>query len=115
MTERARVSPIERLRNRLTQRTVFGIIDDHRRPRDGLKRYPMQTDCAAERANSDNTSKATNHAAEPSESVDIRQSPQAATAHQCGNALFTLRSPFNGPALGGATATFLLFQVAVTN
>src|SRR5207249_4522224 len=58
----------------LTQRTAFGIIDDHRCPRDGLKRYPMQTDCAAERANGGNTSKTTNHAAEPSESIDIRQS-----------------------------------------
>jgi hypothetical protein len=70
------MSAIERLRNRLTQRTVFGIIDDHRRPRDGLKRQPMETDCATERANGDNTSKATNHAAEPSESLDARQSPE---------------------------------------
>jgi hypothetical protein len=65
---------IERLRNRLTQRTVFGIIDDHRGPRDGLKRQPMQTDCAAQRANGDNTSKATKHGAQPSESIDRRQS-----------------------------------------
>ena len=65
---------IERLRNRLTQRTVFGIIDNHRGPRDGLKRQPMQTDCAAQRANGDNTSEPTKHGAQPSESIDMRQS-----------------------------------------
>jgi hypothetical protein len=70
------MSAIESLFNRLTQRTVFRIINDHRCPGDGLKRQPMQTDCATERANGDNTSKATKHAAEPSESIEIRQSAE---------------------------------------
>jgi hypothetical protein len=34
----------------------------------------MQTDCAAQRANGDNTSKATKHDAQPSESIEMRQS-----------------------------------------
>ena len=60
-TERTRVCTIERLRDRLTQRLAFGIIDDHRRPRDGLKRQPMQAYCAAKRENCDSATDAAKH------------------------------------------------------
>ena len=38
VTEGTWVCAIERLRDRLTERTALGIIDDHRRPCDGLER-----------------------------------------------------------------------------
>ena len=52
---------IERLRNRLAQRAALRIIDDHRRPRDGLERQPMEADCAAKRKNCDDAANAAKH------------------------------------------------------
>ena len=106
---------IECLRNRLTQRTVFGIIDDHRGPRDGLKRQPMQTDCAAQRANGDNTSKATKHGAQPSESADMRQSLDQRLFINMVTLCLPSRNPFSAPVLRGAMAIFPRFQVGETN
>jgi hypothetical protein len=68
---------VERLRNRLTQRAAFGIIHNHCCPRNGLQRYPLQTDCATECANRDGASKATKHAHETSERLSMRQSTLA--------------------------------------
>jgi len=60
--ERTRVRAIERLCNGPTQRSVFCVVDDHRCPRDGLQRQPMQTDCATQRENRDGAANATKHA-----------------------------------------------------
>ena len=61
VTEGTWVCAIERLRNRLTERTALGIIDDHRRPCDGLERQPMQADCAAKRENRDDAANLVKH------------------------------------------------------
>lgn len=61
VTKRTRMRPIERLRNCLAQRTAFRIIDDHRSPRDGLERQPMQPDCAAKGENCDDATNAAKH------------------------------------------------------
>jgi len=56
------VCAIERLRNRLAQRSVFCVIDNHRCPGDGLERQPLQADCATKRENRNRATNATKHA-----------------------------------------------------
>ena len=61
VTKRTWVRAIEGFGYRLTQSTAFGIIDDHRRPRDGLQRQPMQAYRAAKRKNCDDAANAPKH------------------------------------------------------
>lgn len=64
---------IEGLRDRLTQRTTFRIIHNHRCPRDRLQREPLQADRAAKRENRHRASNGTKHAHEASEQLVVGQ------------------------------------------
>lgn len=64
VTKRARMLAIKRLSNRLAQGRAFGIVNDHRRPRERLQSDPMQTDRQTKCANRGNTTSAAKHACE---------------------------------------------------
>ena len=61
MAKRARTRAVEGLRDRLAERRALRIIYDHRCPRDGLERNPMQPDRATERENHGNAAGAAKH------------------------------------------------------
>jgi len=73
VTEGTWVRSIECLCNCAADGTLLGVIHDHGCPCDGLKRQPLQTDCATERENSDRASNPTNHACETSDATSARQ------------------------------------------
>jgi len=56
------MSAIESFSDRVADGILFRVIDDHRRPRDGLERQPMQTDCATKRKNCDDATNPAKHA-----------------------------------------------------
>jgi len=69
MTKRARVSAVKRLSNRLAQRRILRIINDHRRPGERLQSDPMQPDGATECDNRCNPADASKHNREASRRV----------------------------------------------
>jgi len=74
VTKRTRMSAVERLSNRRAQGRVLRVLENHRSPRDRLKRDPMQTNRAAERENRPDAANTANHAREASEPADQCQS-----------------------------------------
>jgi hypothetical protein len=61
MTKRARMCAVKRLSNRLAQRRVPGVIDDHCRPRERLQSDPMQTNRETKRADRGDPAGAAQH------------------------------------------------------
>jgi hypothetical protein len=53
---------------------VFCIVDDHRRPGDGLERQPLQADCATQRENRNGATNTTKHAHEITDAPFMGQS-----------------------------------------
>lgn len=74
MTKRARVSAVKSLSNRLAQRRMPRIINDHRRPRERLQSDPMQSDGATECDDRGDPASATKHDSEASERIAQCQS-----------------------------------------
>jgi hypothetical protein len=72
-TERTWMRTVECFHDRLTKRTVFGVIDDHCSPCNRLEREPLQTDCAAKRKNCDRANSTVNHARKASDALAMRQ------------------------------------------
>jgi len=62
------------LRNCITQRSVFCVNDNHRRPGDGLERQPLQADCATQRENRNRATNTTKHADETTDAPFMGQS-----------------------------------------
>ena len=61
VTERTGMHAVERSGNRVTQRHLLRVVDDHRCPRNGLQRQPLQPDCATKCENRNGTTNATKH------------------------------------------------------
>jgi len=78
VTERTWVRAIKRPGDRMAERILLGVGDNHRGPGNRLQRQPLQPDCAAKREDRDCTGNARKHAHETSERSPIRQSTSAA-------------------------------------
>jgi hypothetical protein len=74
VTERTWVRAIKRPGDRMAERTLLGVRDNHRGPGNRLQRQPLQSDPAAKRENRDGAGNATKHAHESIRRFSIRQS-----------------------------------------
>lgn len=73
---------VERLRDRLAQRRALRVIDDHRRPGNGLECDPMQPDRATERENGNDATDAAEHGQQAIEKPPVRQPTEARSSTQ---------------------------------
>ena len=81
VTERTGMRAVERSGNRMTQRHVFRVVDDHCCPGNGLQRQPLQSNCATKCENRNRTTNATKHTTSlASDSRRVNQSMAMAAA-----------------------------------
>jgi hypothetical protein len=63
VAKRTRMRPIQCLRDRLTKRRAFRVLDEHRRPGERLQCNPVQADRTTKRENRNNAADAVKHVA----------------------------------------------------